>query len=97
MTGTLKAYLWGFFFCLILTLTAFWIAAKDLFTGWQFAIALFSLAFLQLLVQLVFFLHLAKEDKPRRNFHIFLFMAFILTIVFLGSLWVMYNLDYNMM
>ena len=58
--------------------------------------ALAVLAITQLLVQLVFFLHIDKERKPRWNLAVLLFAALIVFIIVGGSLWIMYHLNYNM-
>ena len=47
-------------------------------------------------VQLVFFLHLDEESGPRYKLAAFGFMALILLIVVVGSLWIMQHLNYNM-
>ena len=54
-------------------------------------------AVMQLLIQLIFFLHLNSESKPRWNLTVFLFIILIVGILVIGTLWIMYNLDYNMM
>jgi len=55
------------------------------------------LGLLQAAVQFICFYGLNKEEKPRWNLILFLFMAIISIIVVAGSLWIMYNLDYRMM
>lgn len=59
--------------------------------------ALVALAVTQLAVQMVFFLHLGQESRPRWNFTVFLFMLLTLVIIVFGSLWIMDNLNYHMM
>jgi cytochrome o ubiquinol oxidase operon protein cyoD len=56
-----------------------------------------ALAIIQLIIQLVFFFHLGREPKPRLNTVSFLFMLMVVGIIGFGSLWIMYNLNYNMM
>jgi cytochrome o ubiquinol oxidase operon protein cyoD len=56
-----------------------------------------GLAIIQLFVQLFFFLHLGEESKPRWNLMVLLFAAMVVIIVVFGSLWIMNNLNYNMM
>jgi cytochrome o ubiquinol oxidase operon protein cyoD len=58
---------------------------------------LFGLACLQALVQLIFFMHLGIESKPRWNVLSFVFLIFIMIIIVGGSIWIMNNLNYNMM
>lgn len=96
-------YLIGFILSLILTLAAFY--AVMLHTGSNHELLahevlvplVIGLAVVQLVVQLTFFLHLTHESRPRWNLIAFLFMLLVLVIVVLGSLWIMQNLNYNMM
>lgn len=55
------------------------------------------LAFGQFIVQLVYFLHLGTERKPRWKLLVFWFMIIIVAIIVVGSIWIMDNLNYNMM
>ena len=59
--------------------------------------AIMGLAFLQASVQLVCFLHLGSETSPLWNTLLFLFMLAIMLIVVVGSVYIMYNLNYHMM
>ena len=54
------------------------------------------LAVVQLFVQLIFFLHMNRETKPRLNGLIMSFAALIVLIIVGGSMWIMTNLNYNM-
>ena len=56
-----------------------------------------ALAITQMIVQLLFFFHLGEEKKPRLNTMSFLFMLMVVGIIAFGSIWIMYNLNYNMM
>jgi cytochrome o ubiquinol oxidase operon protein cyoD len=56
-----------------------------------------GLAVGQLLVQLGLFLHMGSEPKPRWNLMATLFSLMVVIIVVGGSLWIMNNLNYNMM
>jgi cytochrome o ubiquinol oxidase operon protein cyoD len=68
-----------------------------LFLTHRFLIGVILLfAMLQLIVQLVFFLHLGREKKPRWNLQVLMFAALVVTILVAGSIWIMSNLDYNM-
>lgn len=51
----------------------------------------------QTAVQFICFYGLNREEKPRWNLILFLFMAIVSIIIVAGSLWIMYNLDYRMM
>ena len=93
----LEAYITGFILSLLLTVTAFICVMNQVLTGRLLVLTIVCLAIAQLLVQLVFFLHLANETKPRLNLLVFSFMLLVVGIIVGGSLWIMHNLDYNMM
>lgn len=90
-----KSYVVGFISPIVLTVTAYVLVVNRVFTGWGLAYAIIGLALMQLLVQLLFFLHIGQEQEPRWNLLIFDFMALVVVIIVFGSLWIMYNLDYN--
>ena len=93
--GSPISYAVGFLLSIILTLAAYALATNHDLAGWSLVFALIGLAIVQLFVQMVFFLHLAKKSKPRWNLMVFLFMLMVVTIVVVGSLWIMYNLNYR--
>jgi cytochrome o ubiquinol oxidase operon protein cyoD len=93
--GTVKSYATGYLLSLALTLIAYLFAVKEFMSGWALIYALATLAVAQLCVQLVFFLHLASESKPRWNLTAFLFAVMVVVIVVFGSLWIMKNLSYD--
>jgi cytochrome o ubiquinol oxidase operon protein cyoD len=100
--GTIWTYVLGFGLSLALTLTAYFavkhhINTRHIFPRDNVMIAILAaLAVAQLFAQLVFFLHLNRESKPRWNLLVFLFMLMVLVIVVAGSLWIMNNLNYHM-
>jgi cytochrome o ubiquinol oxidase subunit IV len=51
----------------------------------------------QLLVQLVFFLHLGTAPEQRNNTVTFMLTVLLIATVVAGSLWVMHNANINMM
>lgn len=90
-------YLVGFLSAFVLSFAAFWlVTSRPVDGGWLIA-ALISLAVVQLIVQLVFFLHIGTESRPRWNLTALLFMLIMLVVIVAGSLWIMNNLNYNMM
>ncbi len=95
--GSYDAYIAGFGQSLFLTLAAYYLATHHLLVGRALIIAIVCLGVLQLLVQLIFFLHLGAEGKPRWNLLAFQFMLMVVLILVGGSLWIMHNLDYQMM
>lgn len=94
---SLTTYVTGFVLSVLLTLAAYFSVVNDAVTGGALVAVIVGLAIAQLLVQLVFFLHLGRESRPRLNLMMFSFMLIVVGIVVIGSLWIMHNLDYNMM
>lgn len=95
--GTLKSYVIGFILSIILTLAAYILVLEELFKPHIVTLLIVGLAILQICVQMLFFLHLGGEPKPQWNFLFFLFMALVVAIVVIGSLWIMYNLNQRVM
>jgi cytochrome o ubiquinol oxidase operon protein cyoD len=96
--GTVTAYVIGFVFSLILTLGAYFLVVHEPAFPLRTVIwEVIGLALVQLLVQLVFFLHLDRESSPRWNLSAFLFALMTVLIIVFGSVWIMRNLDYNTM
>jgi cytochrome o ubiquinol oxidase operon protein cyoD len=93
--GTFKTYITGYVLSLGLTLAAYLFAVKQFTSGWTLIYSLATLAIAQLFVQLIFFLHLGSESKPRWNLTALLFAVMVVVIVVFGSLWIMKNLSYN--
>lgn len=97
----LKIQVWryfaGFGTALALTAIAFWCVTSQAVTGGALVAVLMTLATIQLIVQLVFFLHVGAEARPRWNLTALLFTAIMLLVIVVGSLWIMNNLNYNMM
>jgi cytochrome o ubiquinol oxidase subunit IV len=94
--GTHISYIIGFVLSVTLTLTAYLIVDRHLLTGAALMAAIAALAVTQLLAQLVLFLHLGQEPRPRWNLTVTLFAGLVVLILVLGSLWIMNNLNYHM-
>jgi cytochrome o ubiquinol oxidase subunit IV len=96
-------YIIGFLLSIVLTLAAYIIVQQHVQSGHEFIMheaivwIVAGLAVGQLFVQLIFFLHLGKETKPRWNSIAFVFAAFLIIAIVFGSIWIMNNLNYNMM
>jgi cytochrome o ubiquinol oxidase subunit IV len=93
----LLGYVVGLGLAILLTATSFFIAGTDLVWQPSIPVAIIVLAIAQMGVHLVFFLHITTGADNTNNV---LALAFGLLIVFLvigGSLWIMSNLNHNMM
>lgn len=95
--GSYLSYTIGFILSIAFTLTAYFLVVDRLLSGNALVAAIMGLAVAQLFVQLVFFLHLGSESSPRWNQMVFWFAVGVVLIVVIGSIWIMDNLDYNMM
>ena len=95
--GSLKAYVIGLVACLLLTCASFLVTIYKPIEGFSLLVGLVALALIQAVVQLLFFLHVGQEAKPRWETMVFLFMVLVLCIIAIGTLWIMYNLDERVM
>lgn len=93
----IRRYVIGFVTALVLTVGAFSLVMNHVLTGGGLIAVLVVLALIQLGVQLVFFLHLGQEAKPRWQLTAFLFTVVMVSVIVAGSLWIMYHMNYNMM
>lgn len=93
--GTYLTYIAGFVLSVMLTLVAYVLVVQGALSNRLVTGAIVALAVCQFLVQVVFFLHLGRERKPRWNLMVFGFMLMVLFILVLGTLWIMNNLDYH--
>jgi cytochrome o ubiquinol oxidase operon protein cyoD len=95
--GSVKSYVQGFVASICLTLTAYLLVVHRSFSSNAVLIgAIVVLAFSQFIIQLLFFLHLGKETKPRWRLMVFIFMIVVVSVLVGGSLWIMNNLNSNM-
>lgn len=91
-------YVIGFIVSLMCTIGAYLVATRsnlDVSSN-VLAFSLLSLAVIQLLVQLRFFLHVGSEPGPKWQSLSFVFTVLMLLVVVIGSLWIMLNLNYRM-
>lgn len=93
----LGMYLVGFISCSVLTLLSFWSVMSQRFSKLEILTIILSSACLQFLVQVVFFLRLSTQtEQGRTNMMTFIFTGVILVTIIVGSLWIMWNLNYYM-
>lgn len=93
-----QRYVVGFLLSLAITLITYLIAT--MYTGalhGGMVAVLVGLAVTQIMLQLFFFLHLYDESSPRWNLIAFITMVMVVLFIVVGSIWIMNNLDYNMM
>jgi cytochrome o ubiquinol oxidase operon protein cyoD len=90
-------YLTGLGLAILLTATSFFIAGTDLVWQPSIPVALVVLAIAQMGVHLVFFLHITTGPDNTNNVLALAFGVLIVFLVMVGSLWIMDNLNHNMM
>ena len=94
--STLASYLVGYILSVALTVTAYIMVTQHTATKWVLISWVAGLAVVQFVIQLLFFLHLDQESKPRWKLLVFSFMILVGVIIVGGSLWIMDNLNYRM-
>jgi cytochrome o ubiquinol oxidase subunit IV len=90
-------YLVGLALAVVLTATSFFVAGTDLVWAPSIPVALVVLAIAQMGVHLVFFLHITTGPDNTNNVMALAFGVLIVILVIGGSLWIMANLNHNMM
>ena len=90
-------YLVGLALAAGLTITSFFVAGTDLVWAPSIPVALVVLAIAQMGVHLVFFLHITTGPDNTNNVMALAFGLLIVILVIGGSLWIMANLNHNMM
>lgn len=95
--GTLRSYVIGFIASILLTTASFSIVITKLLSGNALIFTIVALALAQAIFQLLFFLHLGQEAKPRWETIVFYFMIVVLFIVAIGTLWIIYDLNNRVM
>lgn len=93
---TLQSCMVGFILSLALTVAAFWLVGYRVVSNENLYISLAALALAQLIVQVFYFIRLDLSKEERWNLMAFLFAVVIIAVLVAGSLWIMYNLNYNM-
>ena len=90
-------YLTGLGLAILLTATSFFVAGTDLVWEPSIPVALVVLAIAQMGVHLVFFLHITTGADNTNNVLALFFGVLIVVLLMGGSLWIMDNLNHNIM
>ena len=94
--GSYISYTLGFVLSVIATLIPFFMLYDHVLRGTSFVILALAAALLQLFVQLVLFLHLNFKKRSALNLLIFSYMLVLVITIVAGTLWIMHNLNQNM-
>jgi cytochrome o ubiquinol oxidase operon protein cyoD len=96
--GSFKSYMIGFVLSVILTAIPFWLVMSGfLASNTATAIAIMGFAVVQIVVHMVFFLHMNTRSEEGWSMMALIFTLILVVIALAGSLWVMYHLNSNMM
>lgn len=95
--GSWYGYLVGYFASALLTVSAFWMATSTAMTPSSIVAGLCVLAIAQMLVHLIFFLHINTAPEQRTNIMALGVTLIIIGMVVIGSLWITAHLRDNMM
>ncbi len=96
--GSMRDYVIGFVLSVILTAIPFWLVMGDVFAdSGTTALVILGFAVVQIVVQMVYFLHMNARSEGGWNMLALIFTLVLVVIVMAGSLWVMYHLNTNMM
>lgn len=94
--GTFRTYAVGFTLAILLTIVPFiLVMSHALPKTWLVIIAL-VFAGVQILVHLVYFLHLSTSSEQYWNMLAAVYTLIVLFIVVGASIWIMFHLNYNM-
>lgn len=95
--GSLQDYVIGFVLSVVLTAIPFWLVmTRPLPAGTTVAIIM-ALAAVQIVVHMIYFLHMSPRVENGWSITALVFTIIVVAIALSGSLWVMYNLNANMM
>ena len=93
----LIGYVIGLGLALLLTATSFFVAGTDLVWQPSIPVAIIVLAIAQMGVHLVFFLHITTGADNTNNVLALAFGILVVVLVIGGTLWIMANLNHNLL
>jgi len=93
----MRDYVIGFVLSVILTAIPFYLVMERPFSNGVTAAAIMGFAVVQILVHMVYFLHLKPSAEGGWTMTALVFTIIVVAIMLSGSLWVMYHLNANMM
>jgi len=96
-TANYLSYTAGLGLAILLTIASFVVSQTNLLWPPGIPVGLVVLAFAQIGVHLVFFLHLGSGPDHTNNILALAFGVLIVFLVIAGSIWIITNLNWNMM
>ena len=95
--GSVKSYAIGFILSVILTLTPFGLVMYPTLPKSITLIIVLVCAVIQVLVHLVYFLHLDRSKAQRENMIALVFAGLVIALLVGLSMWIMFSIHTNMM
>ncbi|WP_407315196.1 cytochrome o ubiquinol oxidase subunit IV [Pseudomonas sp. nanlin1] len=95
--GSYKSYVIGFVLSVILTAIPFGLVMHPVLPKDMTLLIVLALAVIQVVVHLVYFLHLDRSSEQRWNVIAFIFSAIIIAFLVGLSLWIMFSIHHFMM
>lgn len=96
--GTFKGYMTGFVLSVILTAIPFILVMGNLISNNVATIVIIlALGSIQIVVHMVYFLHMNTKSEEGWMIMALIFTVTLVVITLVGSIWIMYHLDTNMM
>jgi cytochrome o ubiquinol oxidase subunit IV len=95
--ASVRSYVTGFLLSVILTFVPFALVMSGAAPAATIIPICIGLGVTQILVHLVYFLHMNGSSTQTWNMAAFVFTFVVVAILVAGSLWVMYHLDVDMM
>lgn len=93
-----KGSLWvGSILSILLTVIPFWMVMSGAVDATATTVAIFVMAIAQIVVHVVCFLHVDSRAENGWTLLAFIFTAIIVGITIIGTIWVMYHMNLNMM
>jgi cytochrome o ubiquinol oxidase operon protein cyoD len=95
---SVKSYAVGFILSVILTAIPFWLVmGKVLANPQTTALVILGFGAVQMVVHMIYFLHMNAKVEQGWSMLALVFTVALVVIMFAGSVWVMYNMNANMM
>src|SRR4051812_48599144 len=94
--GAIESYFIGFILSLIFTLIPYYLVQSHKGIGNVLLLAILGLAVIQLIIQVLYFLHLGRGPKPHWELYFFISTIGIILVVVGASLVIIHNLHSNM-
>jgi cytochrome o ubiquinol oxidase subunit IV len=95
--GHVRSYVTGFVLSVALTAVPFGLVMSGAVAAGTVVPVCIGFAAVQMVIHLVYFLHMNRASSRSWNMAALVFTVIVVAILVVGSLWIMYHLDTNMM